>query len=602
MASISVLAGSVLLHLVLSVGILRGEDTVPACDSPIYCQGDLLDIIQRMRLFNDSKTFVDMSLKQSPEEVLSAFNNLSKPISEAQGRKFVGDHFSGPGDEFQPWKPTDLPRMPAIMNHIKDPLLRGFAWDLCRTWKDLGRKIKIDVKLNPDRYSLVYLPNPFIVPGGRFRETYYWDTYWVVKGLLLCEMTDTVKGMLENFAFMIERFGFIPNGGRVYYSRRSQPPFFIPMMYDYYKATKNLTFVQSHLPAMEAEYAFWMTNRSVSVQRGDVTHILNRYASSVNSPRPESYSEDLKTASSTNNSSARRQLYQNLVSAAESGWDFSSRWFSRDPGTNLTLDTTRTTNILPVDLNSVLCMNEHILSELFNRTGNQEKGKNYSKNWQRRQAAIFNVLWNPTKRVWQDLDIAANSHRDYFYASNILPLFALCKGKNETQTENFVLTYLQNLGVLQFAGGFPTSLETTGQQWDLPNGWPPLQHMAIWGMSQSQNQQLKAEAFSLANKSIVSNWIAWNRSRNMYEKYSTNISGEGGSGGEYGVQEGFGWSNGVVLELLSMYGDRLSVSPQCHHTSSAHAASRTRLFYHISPLVLCFVCFYYYLERFNMPN
>lgn len=595
MASISVLAGSVLLHLVLSVGILRGEDTVPACDSPIYCQGDLLDIIQRMRLFNDSKTFVDMSLKQSPEEVLSAFNNLSKPISEAQGRKFVDDHFSGPGDEFQPWKPTDLPRMPAIMNHIKDPLLRGFAWDLCRTWKDLGRKIKIDVKLNPDRYSLVYLPNPFIVPGGRFRETYYWDTYWVVKGLLLCEMTDTVKGMLENFAFMIQRFGFIPNGGRVYYSRRSQPPFFIPMMYDYYKATKNLTFVQSHLPAMEAEYAFWMTNRSVSVQRRDVTHILNRYASSVNSPRPESYSEDLKTASSTNNSSARRQLYQNLVSAAESGWDFSSRWFSRDPGTNLTLDTTRTTNILPVDLNSVLCMNEHILSELFNKTGNQEKGKNYSKNWQRRQTAIFNVLWNPTKGVWQDLDIAANSHRDYFYASNILPLFALCKGKNETQTENSVLTYLQNLGVLQFAGGFPTSLETTGQQWDLPNGWPPLQHMAIWGMSQSQNQQLKAEAFSLANKSIVSNWIAWNRSRNMYEKYSTNISGEGGSGGEYGVQEGFGWSNGVVLELLSMYGDRLSVSPQCHHTSSAHAASRTRLFYHISPLVLCFVCLLFYL-------
>lgn len=595
MASISVLAGPVLLHLVLSVGILRGEDTAPACDSPIYCQGDLLDIIQRMRLFNDSKTFVDMSLKQSPEEVLSAFNNLSKPISEAQGRKFVGDHFSGPGDEFQPWKPTDLPRMPAIMNHIKDPLLRGFAWDLCRTWKDLGRKIKSDVKLNPDRYSLVYLPNPFIVPGGRFRETYYWDTYWVVKGLLLCEMTDTVKGMLENFAFMIERFGFIPNGGRVYYSRRSQPPFFIPMMYDYYKATKNLTFVQSHLPAMEAEYAFWMTNRSVSVQRGDVTHILNRYASSVNSPRPESYSEDLKTASSTNNSSARRQLYQNLVSAAESGWDFSSRWFSRDPGTNLTLDTTRTTNILPVDLNSVLCMNEHILSELFNKTGNQEKGKNYSKNWQRRQTAIFNVLWNPTKRVWQDLDIAANSHRDYFYASNILPLFALCKGKNETQTENSVLTYLQNLGVLKFAGGFPTSLDTTGQQWDLPNGWPPLQHMTIWGMSQSQNQQLKAEAFSLANKSIVSNWIAWNRSRNMYEKYSTNISGEGGSGGEYGVQEGFGWSNGVVLELLSMYGDRLSVSPQCHHTSSAHAASRTRLFYHISPLVLCFVCLLFYL-------
>lgn len=591
----SVLARSVLLHLVLSTGILRGEETVPACDSPIYCQGDLLDTIQRMGLFNDSKTFVDMSLKQSPEDVLSAFNALSKPISEAQGRKFVSDHFSGPGDEFQPWKPTDLSRMPSIMNRIKDPLLRDFAWDLCRIWKDLGRKIKFDVKLIPDRYSLVYLPNPFIVPGGRFRETYYWDTYWVVKGLLLCEMTDTVKGMLENFAFMIQRFGFIPNGGRVYYSRRSQPPFFIPMMYDYYKATSNLSFVQNHLPAMETEYAFWMTNRSISVQRGDVTHILNRYASSVNSPRPESYFEDLKTASSANNSSARRQLYQDLVSAAESGWDFSSRWFSRDPGNNLTLDTTRTTNILPVDLNSVLCMNEHILSEFFNLTGNQKKWKNYSENWQRRQTAIWNVLWNPTKGVWQDLDIGADSHRDYFYASNILPLFASCKGENETQMENSVLSYLQNSGVLQYEGGFPTSLDTTGQQWDFPNGWPPLQHMAIWGMSQSQNQQLKTEAFSLANKWIISNWIAWNRSRNMYEKYSTETPGKGGSGGEYGVQEGFGWSNGVVLELLNKYGDRLSVSSPCHHTSSSHAASRTRLFSHISSLVLCFVCLLFYL-------
>lgn len=140
MASMSELARSVLLHFVLSAGILRGEETVPACDSLIYCQGDLLDTIQRMRLFNDSKTFVDMSLKQSPEVVLSAFNSLSKPISEAQGRKFVSDHFSGPGDEFQPWKPTDLSRMPSIMNRIKDPLLRDFAWDLCRIWKDLGRK------------------------------------------------------------------------------------------------------------------------------------------------------------------------------------------------------------------------------------------------------------------------------------------------------------------------------------------------------------------------------------------------------------------------------------------------------------------------------
>lgn len=592
MSSTSVLVRSVLLHLVLSAGILHGDEVVPACDSPIFCHGDLLDTIQLMRLFNDSKTFVDMSLKQSPENVSFAFNALPRPISKAQGLKFVRDYFSGPGDEFEPWEPTDLPRIPSFISRFKNPLMRGFAWDLCQIWKDLGRKIKSDVESNPDRYSLVYLPNPFIVPGGRFRETYYWDTYWVVKGLLLCEMTDTVEGMLENFAFMIKRFGLIPNGGRIYYSRRSQPPFFIPMMSDYYNATKNLTFVQNHLAAMETEYTFWMTNRTVSVQRGNSTHVLNRYASVVNSPRPESYFEDVQTASSTNNS--KRQLYQDLVSAAESGWDFSSRWFSQDPGTNLTLDTIRTTNILPVDLNSVLCMNERILSEFFNRTGNQEKWKNYSKRWQRRQTAIWDVLWNPTEGVWQDLDIEASSYRDYFFASNISPLFASCIGKNGQQTESSVLSYLQNSGVLKYKGGFPTSLNTTGQQWDFPNGWPPLQYMAIWGMSQSQNQKLQQEAFALAKEWVNSSWMAWNRSRNMYEKYSTETPGKGGSGGEYGVQEGFGWTNGVVLELLNKYGDSLFDSLPCDQSSS-HATSRTAgLFYHILSLALCFVCMLFY--------
>ncbi|XP_078323800.1 trehalase-like [Crassostrea virginica] len=559
------------------VGIIHGQDTIAACDSPIFCQGQLLDTIQKMRLFSDSKTFVDMSLKNSPDVVLSAFNALQKPVSKLQARAFLDAHFSGPGEEFEHWAPEDLPRLPSFLTRISDTALRDFGWDLCRIWKDLGRKIKSDVKSNQDRYSLVYLPHPFIVPGGRFRETYYWDTYWVIKGLLLCEMTETVKGMLENFVLLIQRFGLIPNGGRIYYIRRSQPPLFIPMMYDYYRATGNLSFIREHLSVMETEYDFWMTNRSIAVQKGGVTHLLNRYASPVNTERPESYYEDSETASSAIDPRSKRQLHQDLVSAAESGWDFSSRWFSREQGTNLTLDTIRTTNILPVDLNSILCMNEHILSLFFNMTGNNEKTNEYTTKWLKRQRALRDVLWNPDRGVWQDLDIDKMSHRDYFYASNISPLYASCIGNEVQLTEDSVLDYLQSSGVLRYAGGFPTSLDTTGQQWDFPNGWPPLQHMAIWGMSKSQNQRMKDEAMSLGVKWTMSNWKAWFRSRNMYEKYSTTTPGRGGSGGEYLVQEGFGWSNGVVLELLNRYGDQLSVQPSCDRTSAAHTGGRTSL-------------------------
>ncbi|XP_062603181.1 LOW QUALITY PROTEIN: trehalase-like [Saccostrea cucullata] len=549
----------VFIFSVICITAIRAVDPIYACDSPIFCHGKLLDTVQRLRLFNDSKTFVDMSLRESQDTILAAFDALPKPVTKERARKFVTDHFSGPGEEFQSWEPLDLPRLPSFLSKIKDPLLRDFGWDLCRIWKELGRKIKLDVKLNQDNYSLIYLPNPFIVPGGRFRETYYWDTYWVIKGLLLCEMTDTVKGMLENFALMIQKFGLIPNGARIYYTRRSQPPLFISMMYDYYKATGNLTFIQDNLPYMENEYNFWMTNRSFTIQNGTVNYTLNRYASPVNSPRPESYAEDVDTASNVKDPSSKAKLYQNLVSAAESGWDFSSRWFSRESGANLTLDTIRTTDILPVDLNSILCMSENFLSQFFNLTGNQEKSNEYKSKMLQRQKAIGALLWNPSEGIWQDYDITKNSRRDYFYASNVFPLFANCADGDRKKIEDFVLSYLQKTKVLNFEGGFPTSLDTTGQQWDLPNGWAPLQHIAIWGLSNSQNQQMQVEAYNLAKKWINNNWLAWNRSRNMYEKYSTLIPGKGGSGGEYTVQEGFGWSNGVVLDILNTYGDRLKL-------------------------------------------
>ena len=90
-----------------------------------------------------------------------------------------------------------------------------------------------------DRSSLVHLPHGFIVPGGRFREMYYWDTYWTVLGLLVSQMHQTVAGILLNFAHLIQKYGWVPNGNRIYYTARSQPPLFIPMVWAYWQVLLN---------------------------------------------------------------------------------------------------------------------------------------------------------------------------------------------------------------------------------------------------------------------------------------------------------------------------------------------------------------------------
>jgi alpha,alpha-trehalase len=120
-----------------------------------------------------------------------------------------------------------------------------FAQDLNTRWKILCRKIKQEVEDQADRYTLIYLPHPVIVPGGRFREIYYWDSYWIIRGLIQSEMYSTAKGVLANFVHLIRQFGMIPNGGRSYYLNRSQPPMFIQMVREYVNATGDCDFVKS---------------------------------------------------------------------------------------------------------------------------------------------------------------------------------------------------------------------------------------------------------------------------------------------------------------------------------------------------------------------
>ena len=129
----------------------------------------------------------------------------------------------------------------------------------------------------------------FASTGGRFREFYYWDTYWIIQGLLLSEMYDTTRGILENFLSMVDTYGHVPNGGRVYYIQRSQPPLLIPMVDSYVTQTGNITFLRNNINLLEKEFKFWMSNRTVTVNIDGNEYKLARHYAPSQGPRPEGY-------------------------------------------------------------------------------------------------------------------------------------------------------------------------------------------------------------------------------------------------------------------------------------------------------------------------
>src|ERR1019366_267164 len=220
---------------------------------------------------------------------------------------------------------------------------------IAQMWSVLAR--------NPDAVetdsSLLPLSHPYVVPGGRFSEIYYWDSYFTMLGLEQDGRHDLARGMLENIASLIHRYGHMPNGNRSYYLSRSQPPFFAAMV-DLIATHEGARAYRTYLPELQAEYDYWMDGAEGLAPGSAHGHVLrlkdgtllNRYWDDRAVPRDESYREDVETVRHAERPAA--EVYRDLRAGAESGWDFSSRWLA--DGSHLW--TIRTTAIAPVDLNS----------------------------------------------------------------------------------------------------------------------------------------------------------------------------------------------------------------------------------------------------------
>ncbi|XP_040832998.1 trehalase isoform X1 [Ochotona curzoniae] len=558
------------LLLLLALGLGSQQALPPPCESQIYCHGELLHQVQMAKLYPDDKEFVDMPLSMAPDQVLQSFAELAAShnhsIPRQQLQEFVWEHFQAAGQELESWTPEDWKASPKFLQKISDAKLRTWAEQLHLLWKNLGKKMKPDVLSQPERFSLIYSKNPFIVPGGRFLEFYYWDSYWVMEGLLLSEMAETVKGMLQNFLDLVKTYGHIPNGGRVYYLQRSQPPLLTLMMDRYINHTDDITFLRENIETLALELNFWAENRTISVSSGERNYTLNRYYVPYGGPRPESYSKDAELADTLPEGS-QESLWAELKSGAESGWDFSSRWLVGGPDPD-SLSSIRTSRMVPVDLNAFLCQAEELMGNFYSRLGNNSQATKYRNLRAQREAALTALLWDEDKGSWFDYDLENQRKNHEFYPSNLTPLWAGCF--SDPGVADRALKYLEDSQILSYRHGIPTSLRNTGQQWDFPNAWAPLQDVVIRGLAKSTSPQTQEVAFQLAQNWIRTNFDVYSQKSVMYEKYDISNGGQPGGGGEYEVQEGFGWTNGVALMFLDRYGDRLSsgtqlttLAPQC---------------------------------------
>lgn len=480
--------------------------------------------VQLSGIFSDSKTFADYAPIIAPDKIDSSYL-AEKQMQSFLLEDFVKTYFISPenkGTDFN--TDTNL----SIEEHIVE------MWDI------LSRKPQ---KTSGSFLALKY---PYIVPGGRFQEIYYWDTYFSLLGLAKSDERDLLKNMVLNIADLINRYGYIPNGNRTYYLSRSQPPFFA-LMLQLLRKTYGDEFTIQFLPQLEKEYAFWMngkeklSNTNTAIKRVVLLPsgaILNRYWDNNPIPRAEAYKEDLEIAK--NSKFPDSVIYRNIRATCESGWDFSSRWTSD----NLDLSTLQTTNILPIDLNCLLYKMEETLAELYEIKADKKSAKYYSQLAKKRAKAISQYFWDKDNGFYTDFNFVSNVSNKPEYLSGVYPLFVNIASKKQAEDAAFYLeqNFLKD-------GGLVTSMHNTGQQWDSPNGWAPLQYISVSGL-------INYGYYALAD-TIIDRWLRLNRrvfmeTGKLVEKYNVVNPSEKGGGGEYPNQDGFGWTNGVFIELSKM--------------------------------------------------
>ncbi len=494
--------------------------------SPDELLGELFSDIQKSQVYPDGKTFVDLVPKERIKSIQQEYQ-LLKQDPHFDLREFIKRHFYDLADTAHSPKPFQFDKSASIQAHING------------LWDHLERRNR------KDRGSLLALPYKYIVPGGRFNEQFYWDSYFIMLGLAESGHWQQLEEMLKNCAYMIRKYGFVPTANRSYFLSRSQPPFFAYMV-ELLARHKGRRILVEYLPLMIAEYKFWMRGRNklsqaenrafarvVQLPNGQV---LNRYYDNKSTPRPESLREDTNTANHAGE--AKEKLFLDLRAASESGWDFSSRWFndSRE------ITTIATTDIIPIDLNALLYHLEMTIADAYHLLLQPLLVRKYTNLAEHRKRLINRYCWDETAGFFVDYNFRRQQPTGVMSLAAVMPLYTgLASHKQAAAVaKKLESDFLKT-------GGLVTTLNKTGQQWDAPNGWAPLEYLAIKGLERYGYQTL---AETIAKRWLGLTTHVFNKTHRLVEKYNV-LGGDGlGGGGEYLLQDGFGWTNGVYLALI----------------------------------------------------
>lgn len=494
---------------------------------------DLYRRVELERLFPDSKTFADAQPLEPPAQILAEYR-ARPPHTRAELKAFVAARFSIP-------VPAPAPALkPALKSAVASSA--SLAAHIASLWPHLTRP-----PVTPQPWSSALpLAHKFVVPGGRFREIYYWDSYFTMLGLVRDGRRDTAAAMTDDFADLIRAYGHVPNASRSYYLSRSQPPVFYLMVAAV--SDDPDTGWARRLPELKREYDWWMKGAQ-GLQPGQASAhvvampdgaILNRYWDFQATPRDESYREDVELAAGAGRPAP--QLYRDIRAAAESGWDFSSRWFAD----GRSMRTIETTSLVPVDLNSLLFGLEQAIARGCAKANDGACAADFRARAARRRAAMDRYLWDADSGTFRDWNWRRSERTGRPSAAMLFPLFT---GEASPSQANGVAAYVR--AHLLAPGGLVSTPVDTGQQWDAPNGWAPLQWVAVQGLNAYGHADL---ARAIAQRWLKTVSRVYAHTGKLIEKYDVQSEAAGG-GGEYPLQDGFGWTNGVTRALMQLYPD-----------------------------------------------
>ena len=382
------------------------------CDPPQVLFKNLFIAVQSAQLFPDSKTFADAVPKSAPAQILSRFD-AAKPVSREALQAFVAENFTLPAQ----LSGTELP----VAEHVSITRHIDLLWDqLTRTTTSA-----------PPYSSLLPLPEPYVVPGGRFRELYYWDSYFTMLGLVESGRHDLVEHMVRDFASLIDTYGHVPNGTRTYYLSRSQPPFFYAMV-GLLSSDDPCGFVLRVIcrncgantrSGCKARKGWAEARRIAGSSLCPMAPCSTAIGTMRDTPRDESYRED--TALAQRERPHSETVYRDVRAAAESGWDFSSRWFADGK----TLETIDTTEIIPIDLNSLLFGLEQAIGAGCARAHDAACATEFAHRAAARRAAVNRYLWDSAIGVFHDYRWVKREQVPRLSAATLYPLFAALASK-----------------------------------------------------------------------------------------------------------------------------------------------------------------------------